>query len=516
MNIIDEGNEEYYQRMLNGERLSEIRSYLGLDVSASKPTNSPGFFPNNIIVAFFSQSDFFKPKFIPYTEEDITKVVPNRAYNFVKDCELGILVFPKKYRTCWVIDGQHRLFSFADVTQPFLDKANKQRVLVTAVEDIGLDKQRKIFLDINQEQKPVHPDLIWDIIGEAEPKCPDGIIANTVKKLDLMNPFYRRFNIPSRGIRQRGQFSLNSLCKAIEKTKLTEKQTKHHKNISQQNLFYSSDKEVISNKLSRSLSNYFSFLDKFFEKGQFSGFFTTEIGWITIALYIFERIISISTKIPDDETWTTYFNLINTHIIKKYNEKDAFSNLRSMSSGEANKEKVVKEFLIAIRESLNDPKFNWDDLEQTEEFELVNEVIELEIKLRKLINKQLVDNYDRKWYLNNNYLPKNDYDKILERLIKDQQRNPNIKEEDIYNYLDMGKILLILENHKNKFETIFKNKFPDYNLLISMLKIIKEIRDPTFHGRDRETETSPINNTDLEMIKLMLPKIREAVIEFLK
>ena len=115
--------------------------------------------------------------------------------------------------------------------------------------------------------------MIWDIIGEAEPKCPDGIIANTVKKLDLMNPFYRRFNIPSRGIRQRGQFSLNSLCKAIEKTKLTEKQTKHHKNISQQNLFYSSDKEVISNKLSRSLSNYFSFLDKFFEKGQFSGSF---------------------------------------------------------------------------------------------------------------------------------------------------------------------------------------------------------------------------------------------------
>ena len=187
-----------------------------------------------------------------------------------------------------------------------------------------------------------------------------------------------------------------------------------------------------------------------------------------------------------------------------------------MSSGEANKEKIVKEFLIEIREGLNDPKFNWEDLEQTEEFELVDEVIYLEIKLRKLINKQLVNKYDKKWYRNTNYIPKTDYDKLMERVIKDQQRNQNIKEEDIYNYLDMSKILMILGNHKDKFEDIFKKSFPDYNLLLSMLRIIKEIRDPTFHGRDREVETNPISNTDLEIIKLMLPKIREAVIEFLK
>lgn len=32
-----------------------------------------------------------------------------------------------------------------------------------------------------------------------------------------MEPFYREIFIPSRGVRQRGQFSLNSFCKAIEK-----------------------------------------------------------------------------------------------------------------------------------------------------------------------------------------------------------------------------------------------------------------------------------------------------------
>jgi len=101
--------------------------------------------------------------------------------------------------------------------------------LLTLLEDLDLPKQRKIFLDINQEQKGVKPDLIWDIIGDAEPKSQEGIIANSIKKLDYLEPFYREIFIPSRGVKQRGQFSLNSFCRAIEKTKLTEKFTKNSK-----------------------------------------------------------------------------------------------------------------------------------------------------------------------------------------------------------------------------------------------------------------------------------------------
>jgi len=496
--------EEYYQRMIEGNRLKDIRSYLGLDVSTKVRKNQINFFPNNIIIAFFSEHDFLKPKFQSLNAELSEKA--NK--DFFPDGEMGILTFPKKYRTCWVIDGQHRLFSYANVSEVFLDELNKQKVVVTALEDLDLPKQRKIFLDINQEQKGVKPDLIWDIIGDSEPKSPEGIIANTIKKLDYLEPFYREIFIPSRGVKQRGQFSLNSFCRAIEKTKLTEKFTKNSKG--KVNVFYSNDKEVISNKLSKGLSKYFSFLDQYFEKGHISGFFTKEIGWITIAIYIYERIISISTKIPDEKMIESYFDHIKTLLISKYNDPQRLSELRGMSSGEGNKDKVVKEFLLVIRENISNPNFNWDDLDKVEDEELITEVIGLESKLRKVIKKNL-DKYDKKWYLNENYLKTGHYDSMKRRLIKDQQRDTKIVESDIWNYLDLAKVIEILDKHKNKFENIFKPVFSDFNFLLSILRMIKDIRDPEIHKR----EVGGAPKSDIDTVKIQLPRIRDCAIDFL-
>jgi len=496
--------EEYYQRMIESNRLKDIRAYLGLDVSTKVRKNKINFFPNNIIIAFFSEHDFLRPKFQSLKSELAEKA----NEKFFPDGEMGILTFPKKYRICWVIDGQHRLFSYANVSDIFLDEINKQKVVVTALEDLDLSKQRKIFLDINQEQKGVKPDLIWDIIGDSEPKSPEGIIANSIKKLDYLEPFYREIFIPSRGIKQRGQFSLNSFCRAIEKTRLTEKRTKNYKG--KVNIFYSNDKEVISNKLSKGLSTYFSFLDKYFEKGQISSFFTTEIGWITIAIYIYERIISISTKIPDEKLLETYFDPIKTLLLSKYSDSQRLSELRGMSSGEGNKDKVVKEFLLVIKENVSNPDFNWDDLDKVEDEGLITEIIDLESKLRKLIKKNL-NKYDKKWYLNENYLKVDHYGSMKRRLIKDQQRYPKIVEDDIWNYLDLAKVIEILDKHQDKFRDIFKLTFFDFNFLLSILRMIKDIRDPEIHKR----EVGGASKSDIDTVRIQLPRIRDCAIDFL-
>ena len=60
----ESGNEDYYQRMLDGNRLTDIRSYLGLEVSSkSISSKKPKLFPNNVILAFFSEHQFFTPDF---------------------------------------------------------------------------------------------------------------------------------------------------------------------------------------------------------------------------------------------------------------------------------------------------------------------------------------------------------------------------------------------------------------------------------------------------------------------
>ena len=46
-----------------------------------------------------------------------------------------------------------------------------------------------MFLDINENQKPVSPDLVWDLRGTLTPKEPKGIISRIVKELDVI-PYY--------------------------------------------------------------------------------------------------------------------------------------------------------------------------------------------------------------------------------------------------------------------------------------------------------------------------------------
>jgi hypothetical protein len=267
---------------------------------------------------------------------------------------------------------------------------------------------------------------------------------------------------------------------------------------------------VISNKLSKGLSQYFIFLDKYFDKGNIAGFFTSDIGWITIAIYLYERFISIANKIPDDNQLESYFDPIKTLLIRKYSDPQRLSDLRGMSSGEGNKDKIVKEFLMEIQTSISDPEFDWKDLNKVEDSELITDILDLESKLRKLIKKNL-DKYDKKWYLNNNYLISDHYKVMEKRLIKDQQRDPNIVESDIWNYLDLAKIIEIMEKHNDKFEVIFKARYSDYNFLISLIKIIKEIRDPEIHQR----EVGGAVKSDIDTIKIQLPKIRDCITEYL-
>ena len=71
---------------------------------------------------------------------------------------------------------------------------------IIAFQNLKKEKQAKMFLDINENQKPVSADLVWDLRGQLTPDEPAGIISRVVKKLNDDGILKNRIAIPSTGL----------------------------------------------------------------------------------------------------------------------------------------------------------------------------------------------------------------------------------------------------------------------------------------------------------------------------
>ncbi|MGK0747779.1 DGQHR domain-containing protein, partial [Yokenella regensburgei] len=85
--------------------------------------------------------------------------------------KLGILHLPNIYRSAYIIDGQHRLYGYANS-----EYAASNTVPVVAFVDLDKKEQVKLFMDINENQKAVsknlrttlQADLLWESDNVAE------------------------------------------------------------------------------------------------------------------------------------------------------------------------------------------------------------------------------------------------------------------------------------------------------------------------------------------------------------
>ncbi len=119
-----------YQRLLVPGRLKGIGKFI----------EDGGYFPNSVILNFSEKLK--KVEFQPHGHSGVT-----RSRN-------GILKIPNSYAIAYIIDGQHRIYGYADSTF-------KSTNTIPVVAFIGLDssEQLEMFMDINQNQKAVSPTL---------------------------------------------------------------------------------------------------------------------------------------------------------------------------------------------------------------------------------------------------------------------------------------------------------------------------------------------------------------------
>ncbi len=131
-----------YQRLIHKQRVKDIANFI----------REGGFFPNSIILNFKRKVrfDILKP-------EDENGIA------------VGQITLPNTYKSAWIIDGQHRLYSYTEMDEndpsphlPFL-----------AFENIAIFEETKIFADINSKQKSVSRKLLDEITGEIKIESSD-------------------------------------------------------------------------------------------------------------------------------------------------------------------------------------------------------------------------------------------------------------------------------------------------------------------------------------------------------
>jgi len=420
------GRERYYQRTLKDVRIHSIAKYLmeGNGIA------------NNIIIAFDEELE----KRLHFHAKNSTKTTGIAEWPYL-NVEFGILEFPKDYRSCWIVDGQHRLYAFAHVSSELMFT-----IPVTAFENLELKEQRKFFLDINGNQKPVESDLLWDLRGDVTNDS-EGIISNVVKLLNTesRSPLHYKIYYPSTGIKKKKDYiKISSLCIAIKRYNLVDSLLQRRF----RNPLYNKQPELLKKNMKDSLIEYLKTLESGFhtnwEYGS-KGFILSNGGIaVMIGLYekIMARIMEKDGRIANETDFIYYTNPLKS--ILEISDTRALKSLRLKVTSEGGRKEMLNEFSLSIRSTTTDNLFG-GIIEEPYSDQFRN----LELKLKEIIKSKCDTSEDKEWL--KRVVDQTTYERALKNIGK---RGINGK-ENAYLGLDLGQCVPIIKTNIEKFSAIF-------------------------------------------------------------
>ena len=245
-----------YQRMISRYRLKRIAKFI----------DGGGYFPTNLLVNFTQ-----KCRFDPLSNK-----------GSAAEGKYGWLYLPDKYKSAWIIDGQHRLYGFSFSDSKHLD----DDIFVLAFEMMDRTREADLFLTINSKQKRVpqsiivalQSDLKW---GSEDAKDRLGAIRSSLAKSLNGDPTSALFGkLVVEGLRQGGlkPLTMPELSKGLDRAKLVGRLL--HDQIVPGPLSGRTDGETIS-RAKNVISDYFTRVrnanEERWEKGK-EGFLCTNPG----------------------------------------------------------------------------------------------------------------------------------------------------------------------------------------------------------------------------------------------
>ncbi len=118
-----------YQRLIKKSRIRAVNEFI----------DNGGYFPNSIVISIDAKNCHFDP-------------ANTQVQNTISD--IGILHLPKKYKSAYIIDGQHRLYGYSNSRYK-----TTNTIPVVAFVNLSREEQVQLFMQINENQKAVSKDL---------------------------------------------------------------------------------------------------------------------------------------------------------------------------------------------------------------------------------------------------------------------------------------------------------------------------------------------------------------------
>jgi len=474
------GNEDAYQRFISKRRIFGTRDETGI----TEFINNGGFFKNTIVCSFERQVKFEpKPTGILLQESNV---------------EFGILNIPKLYGTVWVIDGQHRLYGFAGANP----ENKKINVGVIAYQDIEKKEQAKDFIDINQKQKSVDPNTLWDLLSQVDPFSLQGAITKIVKELNKEGFFRGKILIPGKALHHKRStypLKLANICNSLYDRKLLDYRLRD-------NLYKPTPEVTDSNHYPDSIIKYpVTVLDQYFsllwdiaeEIVDWRKGFILHNNGFNIFLRVLAEILKYQKGNWDKQKARELIEEPLKHYFEEEFEK--LKEIRVFTSSEAGRAKVALEIIYRI--NLKEETFARDFIEEAkkrerlafEKSEPYQRLKELETSLRLFIQEKL-ESISKNWWKER--VPSDVQEKAKQNLQKSQSPWPWVTDENrlpIF-YIDFPDYAKIMQR-KDNWNDIFSKIFKDPSFIFSRLRELKDIRDDIAHTRP----LSPQKSTTLEL-----------------
>ncbi|HOF66315.1 MAG TPA: DGQHR domain-containing protein [Candidatus Fermentibacter daniensis] len=188
-----------YQRMISSSRIRDIGQFI----------KDGGYFPTNLLVNFVDE-----PRF------DLLENTENTDQN----TRFGWLTLPKKYKSAWIIDGQHRLYGYSHLDDTYLD----QSIFVIAFAKMDVHREADLFITINHKQKSVPRSLLVSLLadirmGDSDPSTSLSALASAIIRslnTSKTSPLGRRFALPDIPAEPGQNLTISEGVKGLKRTGL--------------------------------------------------------------------------------------------------------------------------------------------------------------------------------------------------------------------------------------------------------------------------------------------------------
>ncbi|MFA6993367.1 MAG: DGQHR domain-containing protein [Patescibacteria group bacterium] len=469
------GNEDAYQRFISKKRILGTKDEIGI----TDFINNGGFFKNTVVCSFERQVHF--------------EAKPTGLLLQSTNIEFGILSIPKLYGTVWVIDGQHRIYGYAGANP----ETKKSHIGIMAYQDIEKKRQAKDFIDINQKQKSVDPNTLWDLLSQTDPYSMQGAITKIARGLNKNGIFKNKILIPGKmfhGKKSLYPLKIANICNSLYDRRLLDYKGRD-------NLYKRTSDVADSNYYPDSVINYpvdvlnqyFSLLWDIADKTPEwrKGFIIQNNGF-----NIFLRVLAEVLKFQKGNWDKQVAKELMDEPLKLYFEEqfEKIKDIRISTSNEAGRAKVALEIIKHINQKQE--SFAREFIAETEKrersafekLEPYQTLKELETSLRVFIEEKLKQLTPNWW---KQRIPSDVQEKAEENMAKNESPWPWVPIEEkspifYINFPDYGKII----QRKDNWNDIFSKIFKDSNIIFSWLRELEDIRNKIAHFRPISVEES--------------------------